>query len=368
MFDRLRPFLALNGTDLKSFWMFQAIFWSFIFCWRILYNFAHGFDVNWQQVPPRLISLTLSAIMVLILGHLAVRIMPNRLRIGRLVLIIAFTLVWALFLSFMDRLIFAVFEGEVSLRRILLFGLPMNYFFSAWMFVSWVVLFLLIAQFSRLREREMAIFALTSSAKEARMQMLVHQLNPHFLFNTLNSISALINETRQSDAVLMLSRLSRFLRHVVDPAPSDLIRLEDEISIMRDYIDIQKVRYGEQLEVAIECQDTSLLDVPVPKMILQPLVENSIKYGRLKPRHHIRVLVRAEKQQDTLVLSVEDNGPGFAAQPSPNGLGLRLVTERLEAHFENEARLRHQNLDAGGSRVWLEMPLSTRVETQEDEQ
>lgn len=368
MLERLRPFLAPNGTDLKSFWIFQAVFWSFIFCWRILYNFAHGFDVTWDQVPPRLISITISATMVLILGHLAVRIMPSRLRISRLILIIAFTLIWALFLAFTDRLIYAAFDGDVSLGHLIRFDLPRNYFFSAWMFVSWVVLFVLIAQFSRLREREAAIFALTNSAKEARMQMLVHQLNPHFLFNTLNSISALINENRQSDAVRMLSRLSRFLRHVVDPTLSDLIRLEDEMAIVRDYVDIQKVRYGEQLEVSIEVRDQTLLDCSVPKMILQPLVENSIKYGRLKPGHYLRIIVKAEVKDSMLWLSVEDNGPGFSDTLSQNGLGLRLVRERLEAHFDDQAQLQHENLDPDGSRVAISMPLEVTTQPEEDDE
>jgi sensor histidine kinase YesM len=366
MIDRLRPFLAPSGTSLKSFWIFQAVFWSFIFFWRILYNASHGFEVSWSQVFPRIITISVSAFLVLILGHVAVRLMPNRLRVERLVLIVGFTLIWALFLAFTDKLVFSFFRGEFSFYEFIQTDIPKNYFFTAWMFVSWVVLFLLIGQFSRLRERETAIYQLKTSEREARMQMLVHQLNPHFLFNTLNSISALIDENRTADADLMISRLSRFLRHVVDPKPADLITLAEELAIVIDYIDIQTVRYGDQLRVATSCEDQSLSRASVPKMILQPLVENSIKYGRLKPGHVIEVNVSAKGDGSTLVLRVEDNGPGFPSAPSAAGLGLKLVRERLEAHFGEEAELTTSNLEPSGSRVEIRMPLTALSEDGED--
>jgi len=366
MMKRLRPILAPRGTRLRSFWTFQAIFWSFIFFWRILYNYSHGFDVSWAQVPPRVISLSISAVMVLFLGHVAVRLMPTRLKIERLVLVVGFTLIVALFLAFIDRLIFATFDGETTFEDLLRLDVPKNYFFSAWMFVSWVVLFLLFAQFSRMREREHAIYRLKASAREARMQMLVHQLNPHFLFNSLNSISALINEARPDDADVMISRLSRFLRHVIDPHPVDLIPLEDELAIVNDYIDIQKVRYGAQLQVVSECADLSVYHVRVPKLILQPLVENSIKYGRQVPGHMTRITVMAELSDDDLQLCVEDNGPGFPEVPNPDGLGLKLVRERLEAHFGDAAELTTQNLEPVGSRVEIRMPVGEPSESNED--
>lgn len=366
MIKRLRPTLAPRGTSLRSFWTFQAIFWSFIFFWRILYNFAHGFDVSWAQVTPRVISISISAVMVLFLGHVAVRLMPTRLKVERLLLIIGFTLLLALFLSFTDRLVFAICNDEASVAEVLRFDVPKNYFFSAWMFVSWVVLFLLIAQFSRLRERENAIYRLKSSEKEARMQMLVHQLNPHFLFNSLNSISALINESRSDDADLMISRLSRFLRHVIDPDPAELIRLDSELAISSDYIDIQKIRYGDQLQVTIESDNDRVRLALVPKLILQPLIENSIKYGRRIPGHVTRISVAAIAHEAEMVLSIEDNGPGFPPTPSSSGLGLNLVRERLEAHYGDGAALTTQNLDPEGSRVEIRMPLMTATRSGED--
>lgn len=366
MMKRLRPILAPRGTSLRSFWTFQAIFWSFIFFWRILYNFAHGFHVSWMQVAPRLISISLSAVVVLFLGHIAVRLMPTRLRVERLILIVGTALVLALFLTFTDRMIFAAFDDRVTIAEVIRFDVTKNYFFSAWMFVSWVVLFLLIAQFARMRERESAIYRLRASAREARMQMLVHQLNPHFLFNSLNSISALINEARPDDADVMISRLSRFLRHVIDPHPVDLIPLEDELAIVNDYIDIQKVRYGAQLQVTSECADPSVCHVLVPKLILQPLVENAIKYGREVPGHITQIRVTAELSDDDLQLCIEDNGPGFPEAPNPDGLGLKLVGERLEAHFGGAAELTTQNLDPVGSRVEIRMPVGEPSESTED--
>lgn len=367
MIQHVPAILSPPGTNLKSFWTFQVIFWSFIFFWRILYNYAHGFDVSWLQVWPRIISLSLSALMVLILGHMAVRLMPTRLRVSRLVLIIAITLSLALFLSFTDRMIFAAFEGGTTISELVRLDVPKNYFFSAWMFVSWVVLFLLIVEFARHRERERAIHRLTSSAKEARMQMLMHQLNPHFLFNSLNSLSALISEARSDDADLMISRLSRFLRHVIDPSPAKLIALEEELKILDDYVDIQKVRYGDQLDFAFECSDRSVCDVLVPKLILQPLVENSIKYGRRIPGHKIQVKVIASARNEGVCLRVEDNGPGFGGAGNPDGLGLNLVQARLEAHFGSDAHLHTQNLEPHGSRVEIQLPLSARPEGDDED-
>lgn len=343
------------------------MFWSFIFFWRILYNFAHEFEVTWLQVGPRIISLSLSAMMVLSLGHIAVRLMPTRLRVDRLVLIIGITLLLALFLAFTDRLIFAAFEGGEPLVKMIRIGVPVNYFFSAWMFVSWVVLFLLIVQFSRQRVRERAMHQLTSSAKQARMQMLMHQLNPHFLFNSLNSLSALISEARPDDADLMISRLSRFLRHVIDPNPAKLIKLEEELEILDDYVDIQKVRYGDQLEFVFECVDRSVCEALVPKLILQPLVENSIKYGRQVPGHTCKVKVIASADHEFVRLQVEDNGPGFSDTPNPEGLGLNLVRERLEAHFGTDAELLIQHLEPHGSRVEIQLPPSAIPEAYDED-
>jgi len=198
-------------------------------------------------------------------------------------------------------------------------------------------------------EKERALKLLT----EARLTALESQLQPHFLFNTLNSISALIPDN-PTLAEEMIQRLAALLRTSLDTRARSYIPLSEEVGLLLDYAEIEKARFGERLSLSIDVPP-ELRSLSIPPMILQPLVENSIKYA-VTPRiegAEIRVSVRKESEQ--LILSVRDDGPGFATGETTPGHSIENLKERLNNMFGNTAGV-SVHCHAGGSAVIVSLP------------
>lgn len=192
--------------------------------------------------------------------------------------------------------------------------------------------------------RRSALFALQAAqareqAREAQLQMLRFQLNPHFLFNTLNSISALVVGGQPEAAEGMISRLCQFMRASLKPTEDDLMPLGHELATMEAYIEIESTRFSDALDIEIDCSP-DLEDALVPGLILQPLVENAIKYA-LTPSEGaspMRIIIRAAN--DRLEISVVDEGPGHAADPAAGvGIGLDNIRQRLAVIYGDAAWL-----------------------------
>ena len=177
------------------------------------------------------------------------------------------------------------------------------------------------------------------AAQQARLAALRFQLNPHFLFNTLNAISTLVGEARNADAEEMIARLSGFLRVSLESDGVDLTTLAAELETAQAYLDIEAVRFGERLEVRYACDD-GLSDALTPSLILQPLIENAVKYAVAPAKAPVVVAITATVQGDSLVLKVEDTGALASRAVAPGaGVGLRNVTARLEALYGDAASL-----------------------------
>ena len=200
------------------------------------------------------------------------------------------------------------------------------------------------AQRAMLMAREAKMRELESSAvaREAQLRMLRYQLNPHFLFNTLNAIVALVRFKRVEPAQKMLVKLSDFLRYSLDSDPDQLIPLEKEIASLMLYLDIEKVRFGEKLHLDFQVDDAAA-EVNVPSLLLQPLFENSIKYAISAQTEGGTIGFRAWVADGYLNLHVYDDGPGLDADrpdsPSRKGIGLESIRQRLETLFEDNFRL-----------------------------
>ena len=203
---------------------------------------------------------------------------------------------------------------------------------------------------------------------EAELRTLRAQINPHFLFNSLNSIAALIAAEPQA-AEQMIVRLAKIFRHVLTYHDRPFSSVKEEISFLETYLEIEKVRFGERLQVNIDVQE-SVAQLSLPTLILQPLVENSIKHG-LGPKIGVNQLtIRACKQTDYLELTVEDNGVGasgpkkFSAR-NWTGFGLRNVEERLQTVYQGNARLSFESRLSGGScaRVLIPIPAAACAPT-----
>jgi hypothetical protein len=203
--------------------------------------------------------------------------------------------------------------------------------------------------FSRRRsltaERQLA--AARSAAQQAQLEALRLQLNPHFLFNTLNAISSMIITKRNDDAELMTDKLSSFLRASLACNPSELVLVDEELGLTGDYLDIEGVRFGDRLRVEIS-SSAEAGDVRVPGMLIQPLVENAIKYGVATSLEPVTIAIEAAVVDGTLCLTVT-NGVGTATVPAKTagaGVGLKNVRRRLAALYGDKASLDVRFVDA----------------------
>lgn len=214
---------------------------------------------------------------------------------------------------------------------------------------------------SRERERESAELALRASnlqaqLSEARLTALQGQLQPHFLFNTLNMISSLMYED-VGKADRMMTRLSTLLRMSLDTSERPSVPLRQEMDILAVYLEIMEARFGQRLCVTRHMDD-GVDEAQVPALLLQPLVENAIRHGAPEPDRQLEILVRAVRDGDHLRLEVCDNGPGLPVSDAmPDGLGLRSIRDRLAALYGDDAQLRLENLAPRGLRVTVELPL-----------
>lgn len=203
--------------------------------------------------------------------------------------------------------------------------------------LAWAAIYFALLAGARAREAERRGERFRSAAKAAELRSLRYQVNPHFLFNTLNSLSALVMTGKAERAEQMIQTISRFYRHSLADDSTGDVTLADEIDLQEHYLEIEAVRFPERLRVRVDLP-AELAHYKVPGMILQPLVENSVKYGVSASARPVTVSIVAREEYGRLVLRVSDDGPGVPSGNSGGfGIGLANVRDRLEARFGNEA-------------------------------
>lgn len=185
-----------------------------------------------------------------------------------------------------------------------------------------------------------------AAAQRAQLAALRLQLNPHFMFNTLNAISGLVLEGDRDGADAMISRLASFLRAAMSIDPNALTPLADEVSAVEAYLDIEAARFGERLRVEYDCP-AALRTAHVPSLILQPLVENAIKFAVAPSRRPVTLRVVAQAARGQLHLSVTDDGAGEPSAAHSGGVGLANVRARLATLYGSRARLATRRLRPG---------------------
>ncbi|HEV3141526.1 MAG TPA: sensor histidine kinase [Vicinamibacterales bacterium] len=190
-------------------------------------------------------------------------------------------------------------------------------------------------------------------ATEAQLASLESRVQPHFLFNTLNSIAALAHDD-PARAEKMTTDLASLLRSSLDQQSTPLVPLEEELRIVRTYLEIERVRFGERLRYRIDV-DASAGDARVPRLAVQTLVENSVKYAVSPRRDGASIIVRAGGDNGRIRLSVQDDGPGFDATTLPHGHGLTLLRSRLGMLFADGATMRVESRP-GETRVTVDVP------------
>jgi two-component system LytT family sensor kinase len=199
---------------------------------------------------------------------------------------------------------------------------------------------------------------LEAQLAEARLNALRTQLNPHFLFNTLNAVSTLV-ERDPRGVRRMIARLSELLRHTLDGSDEQEITLERELDLLRRYLEIMEVRFQGRLSVTINVADDAR-DALVPNLMLQPLVENALKHGLDAADGSGRVEVSARRDGNVVHLVVRDHGPGPIAPASSNGLGIKNTIARLEQLYGANQRFGLRAASDGGAVVEVELPYHTQ--------
>jgi len=211
------------------------------------------------------------------------------------------------------------------------------------------------AYYARYRERELAASQLQGQLAHAQLQALRMQLNPHFLFNALNSISMLVRGGRSGEAVRMLAGLGDLLRGVLEEERPNEVPLREELDFLTRYLAIEQIR-ADRLQVRMDVAP-ELMDARVPNLILQPLVENAIRHGISRSSAAGLVEIGARRENGTLLLSVRDDGPGLSAsEGGREGVGLSNTRARLARMYGDAQGLEMEDAEGGGTRVTIRLP------------
>ncbi len=232
---------------------------------------------------------------------------------------------------------------------------------SAWMvMLCWSGLYFGIKYYNLLQEERARGLKSEAMAHEAQLKMLRYQLNPHFLFNTLNAISTLILDKQNQMANTMVTRLSHFLRYSLDNDPMAKVTLAQEIEAMKLYLDIEKVRFAERLRLSFDIEPQAERAL-IPSLLLQPLVENAIKYAIAQSVNGGAICISARVFAGALLLEVADDGPGMdtAVQPKHkrNGVGLANTRERLHELYGANQSFALSRTDPHGLTINIRIPL-----------
>jgi len=225
----------------------------------------------------------------------------------------------------------------------------------------WYSMFLTIGvlfeQYRRSRDHEVRVAELESEMSKVRLQALEARLHPHFLFNALNTVSAVMYDN-VDEADRVLSKLGEFLRRTLRDDSVDEVPLREELETLTLYLDIVRARLGDRLQVTVDASEESR-DAAVPPLVLQPLVENAIKHGDPGPGRPARVTVSARRENGQVAIEVTDNGPGLRRSQDAamtSGIGLSTTQRRLERLYGASGALSLISPDEGGLRVRVAIP------------
>ena len=355
------PALALYS--ILGFWLFYAILTSF----RAM---AMGFDSQFELAARRGI-VTVIGIIVTWIFYLALRRFDKKPLAVRIVAGFALAAPFAIAMVAANYYMFNIYDpvnifsdGDrdqyVAEKGYMLITFVEDgsnrYFFLS----AWAGLYLALSYASEALRTERRAARLERAAQQAELRSLRYQVNPHFLFNTLNSLSTLVMRNRPDEAERMILSLSNFYRTSLTGDPLDDVPLEEEVHLQKLYLDIESVRFPERLGTVIEIPD-DLLDACVPGLILQPLVENAIKYGVSRTTKPVEIRISARSDGDRMHIAVTDDGD---KPPSPadagSGIGLANVRDRLAARFGDQGQIDYGPREGSGFAVLLTLPIIRR--------
>jgi len=339
----------------RAFWILQLAGWSAYGSLRFFNGLAGGFSFEYWK--PSVIASVVGLLLSLIYRHI---LRPIR---GRSIQVMVSRVIPT---SVFFALIFSAIEtiGHVKTYRpgweptvVELFG---NTAMDFYVLTSWAALYLII-NYSLLiqEEREKALSAI-NMAHQAQLKMLRYQLNPHFLFNTLNAISSLVLTKKYENANGMLGKLSSFLRYSLVNQPTQKTTLEQELHALRLYLDIEKVRFQKRLKVHFEVEKKAKAAL-MPSLLLQPLVENAVKYAIAPSERGGEIFISGAVRDGRLELAVRDDGPGIREkseiqESQSSGVGIANIEARLEQLYGDQQSFALHDVKPHGLEARISIP------------
>ncbi len=216
-----------------------------------------------------------------------------------------------------------------------------------WVFVTWSCIYLTQTYGDRLRANELRLLEAQALASDAQNRMLRYQINPHFLFNTLNALSSLVLQKRTERAEQMLLALSGFLRYSLARAPDEAVPLREEAQAQSEYLRIEQARFGDRLKF-IKRIDPAVENTLVPSLILQPLIENAVKYAVAPTSDPVTIELIARRDGANIEIRVCDDGCGASTEAPSLGVGLENVRRRLDVVYGGRASFSHGKAEVRG--------------------
>lgn len=358
-----RPFFEEKS---RAFWILQAAGWSGYLLLRTVstvFN-APSLKVVLGVIVESIVGYCLTLLMSVLYG--SYRRLPRMWAIiCTLQTLFAATLLYAIIETYTFSLSRANAPSTAVLDLSLLPGLL---FLTFTVLAGWSALYFGINFYLIVEQQTRTMQALENQASSAQLAMLRYQLNPHFLFNTLNSISTLVLLKHTERANIMLSRLSSFLRYTLANEPTAHVTLAQEVETLKLYLDIEKMRFEERLQTRFDI-DPRVANARLPSLLLQPLVENAIKYAVTPKEEGAEIAVTARLAGERVQIGVSDTGPGLneaSRRPTlSTGVGLANIRERLAQAYGEDHRLDTRSIPGSGFSVEIEIPFQVEERTRE---
>ena len=345
-----RPFFEDKS---RAFWMLQAAGWSGYLLLRTVSSVSNTFSVEGiiRAIIEAIVGYCLTLLLSSLYGYY--RRLP---RIPSVILTLGTLVGAALIYAVLEAFTFSFTAAEpgITLARVLGYTFLTFTVLAGWSALYFGINFYLIVE-AQIDQMQI----LENQASSAQLAMLRYQLNPHFLFNTLNSISTLVLLKQTERANIMLSRLSSFLRYTLANEPTAHVTLAQEVETLKLYLDIEKMRFDERLRTHFDV-DPRCAKARLPSLLLQPLVENAIKYAVTPQEEGADITVSARLAGERVQIAVSDTGPGLIeSKPRPTlstGVGLANIRERLAQAFGPDHRFEAKTNLGEGFSVEIEIP------------
>ncbi len=353
-----------------QFYLLQVIFWSFVCIVTLITLTLWYAEIGWPHVSHTILQALCGSLLTFPLHWLFIRIWKRTITF-RIVVSVALVLFISLIWTFARMFIFVYLTDGHDIWN----ELGGWYFTSIFIFLCWASFFhgtryfqllqsehqIILKAQEEVRTEQVKRIEAQSIARDAKLKMLRYQLNPHFLCNTLNAVNSLIESGQTEKAQRMTVQLSKFLRYSLDHNPDTTLPLQKELNALNLYLEIEKTRFENRLTLDFKI-DALSESANIPSLLLQPIIENSMKHVISKNEEGGTITLRASVTNNILLLELSDTGSGVRVEQRKmksskvRGIGLRNIDERLKALYNDQYKIDLSFLPSGGLKTSIQIP------------